>query len=114
MSYDGDEAEMYHEQIVTARKVHSCYECQRDIAVRERHHYVSGKWEDEWMSYRFCLICWEIMTALTCDGGPMFGYLWENLCEYVFPDMTQACIDKCSTAAAKQRLTDAWREWRDI
>jgi len=114
MSYYGDAAEMYLEQIIKARKPHKCYECNEIIAVGEHYEYISGRWEDDWRCYRFCLTCSEIGKALTCDGGREFGTLWENLREYVFPDMTQACIAKCSTTAAKRRLTGAWLIWKGL
>lgn len=111
-SWDGDEAEFYLEQVVTARKYHVCYECAEIIPIGAKYEYVSGKWSGDFACYRFCLMCSEIGTALTCDGGRVFGNLWEDVHDQVFPEMSQACIDKLTTVAAKKVLTEKWKEWK--
>jgi len=32
--------------------------------------------------------------------------------DYVFPELTTGCLEKLTTAAAKQYLMERWREWK--
>jgi hypothetical protein len=110
--YDSDGTlEMYREKIVTARKSHQCYECEREIKPGEKYERVTGRWEDEWIVYDFCLICSEISTCLSCNGR-CFGNLWKDVRDNLFPDMTTGCLAKLKTAAAKEYLVNKWREWK--
>ncbi len=112
-SYDGEQATFYQERIVKARKPHTCYECRETIPIGARYEYVCGRWDD-FAHYHFCLTCAEIGTALTCDGGRLFGQLWEDIHDYVFPEMNQACLDKLTTVAAKTVLTERWKRWKRL
>lgn len=110
--YDSDGTlEMYAEKIVTARKLHQCYECQGAINKGEKYQRVTGKWEGEFNVYEFCLICSEISTCLSCDGR-CFGNLWEDITDNLFPNMTTGCLAKLKTAAAKQHLVEKWKIWK--
>jgi len=110
--YDGDGTlEMYHEQIVKARKPHQCYECNCEIKQGEKYERVTGKWEGEFNVYEFCLICSEISNCLSCDGR-CFGNLWEDIRDNLFPRMTTGCLAKLKTAGAKQHLLNKWNEWK--
>lgn len=69
----------------TARKAHRCCECRRIIERGERYQYVSGIW-DEPMSFKTCLDCAKLRTALgrmawdnDGDCGPCFGEAIEYM-----------------------------------
>jgi hypothetical protein len=111
--FDGDRPEMYVETVVTARKAHKCYECEREIQPSEKYERVAGKWDGEMGSYTFCLACSEIQKVFSCNGGRAFGMLWEDMEEYVFPELTTAnkCFAKLS-AGAKQFVLDRWNSWK--
>jgi hypothetical protein len=111
--YEGDEAAVYRERMVTARKPHACYECKFTIQPGQTYEYVTGMWDGTWSAYRFCAVCSEIGKALACDGRN-FGNLWDEIHEHVLPELSQGCLDKLTTVAAKQRLTDEWREWQGL
>lgn len=110
--YDGDSdgPEFSTWDHVKARKPHTCCECRRVIAAGEFYARDSGKWDGEMIAFKTCLECEEIRAALCCDGFT-YGLLWENAKEQVFPTMKIGCINSLETAAAKQKLMDAWREW---
>lgn len=113
-TYDGDDAEFYLARVIVARRTRKCFECHETISVGESYQYVSGKWSSEWACYHFCLPCAEISTALSCGGGRLFGELWSMIEDEIFPDMTQACINKLTTTRAKRRLTERWKEWKGL
>ena len=98
-----------------ARKPHRCCECGRAIAIGERYQRWSGKFDGEFMAVKTCLICAEIRTAFTCEGGETSENLWSEMADYVFPALTTAneCFKKLSPAA-KAFLLDKWRKWKGI
>lgn len=110
---DGDSAEFWHAEIIKAGKPHKCYECGEDIPRGAEHQRVAMKYDGSFSVYRTCLDCVEIHRALTCQGGfRCLGILWEDIREYVFPEMTRKCIEKCETASARQKLVTHWNEWK--
>jgi hypothetical protein len=112
--YGGDDAEFFHEQAVVARKRHKCYECEDDIAPGEKHIYVSGKWDGEWLSYRFCLACDQI-AAEFFDGARLFGALWDGLRDnWGSGAPLQPCLNRVSSVAAKRKMTAQWKAFKEI
>lgn len=109
--WDGEPAEFFDSRTVTARKEHQCFECQKEIKHGDRYERVSGKWEGELSTYRFCILCSEIGQAFSCDGR-LFGCLWENIREDLFPNMTTGCLAKLKTTAAKEYLVTEWHKWK--
>jgi hypothetical protein len=107
----GESADFFDSRILKARKAHKCFECGCEIAVGQQYERVSGKWDGELDRFRFCLICSEIGQAFSCEGR-LFGCLWENIQEDMFPQMTTGCLEKLTTAAAKQHLVEKWRKWK--
>lgn len=111
--YDGDMAEFYSDREVVARKVHTCCECQRPIALGTTHHVVVGKWEGHFETYRTCPDCQDIRSALACGGaGPAFTCLWEDAEAVVFEHLTTACLNELATASAKAYLLERWNAWK--
>ena len=108
---DGEPIDLSQDRVIVARKEHACYECRRVIARGERHELVTGRCEGEWVSYRTCLVCVEIRSALSCDGW-VYGWLWQSVHEMFAesaPAFPSGCIDKLETVAAKERMAAEWR-----
>lgn len=104
-----------------ARKAHQCYECGAAIPAGVSYQFVSTLYDGHWDSYRTCLACVEIhraMSACDRDGGAAgfrcLGILWEDIREYVFPDLTTGCLARCATVAAKQKLSERWLAWKHL
>ena len=95
-----------------ARKPRACCECLRTIAKGERYLRESGKWDSGMNTYTTCSECHEIRTAFCCDGY-IYEQLWEDMREQIFPTLKIGCINSLATAAAKQKVMDAWREWQE-
>ena len=110
--YDGDgpDGGFYVETTPRARKKHHCCECRDVIPIGTVHEKVVGKWEGDLATWRTCTSCAEIRKAFCCDGW-LFTRLWEDAAESLFPRMTMGCLDKLTTAAAKEKLTAEWRRW---
>jgi hypothetical protein len=111
--WDGEAADFYVEQIVTARKPHKCYECSTVVVPGQKYERVTGKWDGELGRYTFCLFCSEVSKVFSCGDGRMFGVLWEDMTEYAFPNLTTAspCFLALSPES-KAKLLDKWRKWK--
>ncbi len=94
--------------IVKARKPQTCCECGDAINPGDRYEVVSGKWEGEWSCFKSCLPCKEIREAFCCEGWT-YGTLWEDAEGFV-EEFTMGCLDRLTSAAAKFKLTQRWRE----
>jgi hypothetical protein len=111
--YDGDEAAVYHESIVKARKAHVCFECGDQIPVGAKYERVSGLW-DAWATYRFCLPCAEIGREFSVNGR-QFGYIWEGMRDNWDEGANlQACLNRLTSAHAKRKLRDEWLKFKKI
>ena len=112
--WDGDEAEFYHEAEVKARKPHTCFECAETIQPGERYTRVSGKWDREVSTYRFCSACWEISGEFS-ENGRTFGVVWQEF-ESQWHDGSnlQACLNRVSSVAAKRKLRAQWLKWKGL
>ena len=109
----GEAADVYNSQIRRAAKPHKCFECDKEIAVGEKHEYVSSLYEGEWSSWRTCLVCAEIRDAFYCDGS-LSGQVWDDMREVVFPKMNTTCLARLQTVAAKQELMKRWQDWKGL
>jgi len=74
--------DVYHEEMRKARKEHTCCECDRTIEPGESYHHVTGKWEDEWSTFKTCLGCSRIRDHF-CRFGAEFGNLPAQIEECV-------------------------------
>jgi hypothetical protein len=112
--YDGDPAEVFRSHVVRARKPHKCFECGAEISAGADYERVNGQWDGKWSTYSFCLPCSEIGQEFS-DNRRSFGSLWEGL-EMAWDDGAHitACLNRLSTAAAKQRLHDQWLKWKAL
>jgi hypothetical protein len=112
--YEGDPAEVYHESAVKARKPHQCNECREPVPVSATYTRVSGKWDGEWSTWRFCAACWEALSEFS-DGGKTFGVLWDEMQNnWAHGAHLQACLNRLTTAGAKQHMTRQWRKWKKL
>jgi hypothetical protein len=111
-SDDADPVEFWNRREVTARKPHRCTECKCEIAIGERHEVVAYKFEGEFKSDRVCLPCREAATEF--EYHIMGGDLWGMLCEeWDRGAHLQACINRLSTARAKEHMRQQWLKWQE-
>jgi hypothetical protein len=106
-----------------AKRPVKCYECAGIIPKGESHEHAIGRmeyWGDAtdqqgWSIHHVCNVCVEIRDAFTCGNSWYYGSLWEEMTEYVFPELTTAnkCFRKLSTEA-KQTLLIRWRKWKGL
>lgn len=69
-----------------ARKQHVCIECKAHIPKGEKHHRVSGMWEDGLESFRWHQACEDLrdfVEDVVCGGEGIvpFGCLYEEVME---------------------------------
>ena len=116
IGYDGDGEYPEFSEIRTpkAKRVHKCTECDRDILPGERYQYYIGKFDGDFCTEKTCSQCAEIRAAFSCEEWPMFGELWNEIIEFMFPVITTACYDKLSTPEAKAKVRDRWMQWKGL
>jgi len=105
--------DFYEERIVKGRKDYFCCECNRDINKGDKHEYAVGKSEGSIHTHRTCLDCMNIRDAFNCDGGFLFGSLWDSLSEYSH-ELNTGCLAKIKTPSAKGYFLEQLREFRGI
>lgn len=112
--YDGDPASVFNAGVVKARKPHTCFECREVIPIGAQHERISGKWDGAWSTYRLCLPCSEIGNEFS-DNGRTFGFLWEGM-EQNWDEGAhlQACLNRLTSVAAKERLRVQWLKWKGL
>src|SRR5262245_32137550 len=96
---------------VRAKKPQKCCECKETINPGDQYEVVSGKWEGEWSSFKTCAPCADIRKTFCCEGWA-YGFLWADAADGFLETMTTGCLDKLSSAAAKEKLVDMWRWYR--
>lgn len=112
-SWDGDGYSDFCKTVVRkARKPHECSECGKQILPGEKYEHATGKTEGDMWAFDTCLICSEIAETFYCDGRLFGGMLWEEMNEIAFPQMTTGCLDRLTSAAAKQEVMRRWNEWK--
>lgn len=109
--YDG-ESDFVKSENRKAKKNYACSECGKVIPKGSLYEYASGKSEGQFWTFRTCLICAEIAEAFYCDGRLFGGMLWEEMNDYAFENMTTGCLDRLTTAAAKEELVRRWNDWK--
>ena len=107
-----DSADFFRASLVTARRHYHCCECLDPIPIGASHQRIAMRYGGDQFSYRTCLACVEIHRALAGSTFRMTECLWTDIEETVFPGMTTACVRKCATVAAKQKLTARWLDWK--
>jgi hypothetical protein len=112
---DYDPADVYSVSVVKARKPHRCCECRQVIQPGIQYERVSMLYDGEWQRYDTCESCMEIRNVFACGEGWLFTTVWDDIREYVFPELTTAseCFRELS-AVGKQRVMDEWRKWKGL
>jgi hypothetical protein len=95
-----------------ARKEHRCCECRRVIGIGEQYQRWAGKWDGTVSSYKTCGYCAEIRDGFSCGNSTVFGDLWTEISDYIFPVMNTACFDKIESVEAKAYLQSKWMNWK--
>jgi hypothetical protein len=111
---DGEYPEFSDVRHVKARKTHQCCECGKDIQRGETYQYWVGKFDGEMGYEKTCLICAEIRSSFSCEAWPLFGYMWAEIKDHMFPELTTACYDRLSTPEARSIVQRRWREWKGL
>jgi hypothetical protein len=107
-------AEFFYQDWRKARKVHKCHECNGAIQPGERYCRVGGKCEGSIWRQNICRFCEEIQEVFSCDGGVEYGNLWEQMDDYILPELkvTSPCFQKLSLET-RQFLTNKWWNWKE-
>lgn len=95
-----------------ARKEHKCCECRRIITKGEEYQRWAGKWDGSVESFKTCLLCVQIREGFSCGNSTVFGQLWVEMCDYVFPVMNTACFEKIESPEARAYLRSKWINWK--
>lgn len=107
MDYDGDSNEFIRQEMRRARKEHTCCECRAAIMPGARYEYASGKAGGDMWQAKTCILCYEIRRALVC-GGWVFGMLWEEIEQTVFPEWKNYspidCLARIESLEARNKL----------
>ena len=106
--------DFYNKTNPKARKAHKCSECRRLIEIGQTYERAVMKWEGDLETFKTCSDCVQIRSGLSCGEGVEYTNLWQEVYDYVFPNMTQACIDKVNTVSAKKYLQDRWITWKGL
>lgn len=109
-SDDADPVDFFNVRTVKARKPHACTHCAGTIEAGESHTYVAFKFEGAFDTERVCAPCHEASTEFEYHifGGDlwrMFNEEWDNGAH------VQACINRLSTARAKEHMRQQWLKW---
>ena len=82
---NGDESyKVYLSEMRTARKPHSCVECQRVINAGEKHSFAKGLYDGVWDCHRTCAHCSVAQKWLIANcGGFLLEGVWEDLEEHI-------------------------------
>lgn len=74
---------LFRENTRTARKDHTCCECNDRIKKGRKYIDLNGLWEDEWHAYKMCSFCHQTMLdsmdILSSYDAPNIGELWVTL-----------------------------------
>lgn len=106
-------------KVKRARKATKCCECREVIPVGASYEKIAGKWDGTFSTFRTCALCEEIRGYFSCDGGWQFEQVWEDLAEYIFAELTIACLDgnddkPALSPAAKAKVLARWRKWKGL
>ena len=107
--------EFWGKKIRTARKVHHCGECRKDINPGDKYEYLAYMFDGVFHHEKVCLICAEIRDGFLeygCAYCP--GEMWSEIRDYVLPELTTTCYDRLKTPQAKTELQRRWIEWKGL
>ncbi len=84
---------LFIEDIVTARKHHSCCECQEHICPGQKYERVKGLCDGSWSSHKTCLRCLTLRKHY-CPDGYIFGALFQTIRDALGPEYLETVIPK--------------------
>jgi predicted Zn finger-like uncharacterized protein len=107
------------EQIRTARKLHRCIECGRDILPGERYEDFRGihSEDDRWQKYKTCSDCLSFREAFFHSWS--YEMLWEDwwdemdACGWEVPESCLAKLTPAARSRACEKIETVWNEWED-
>ena len=107
-------SDLYVESTRTSRKVHKCCECGGEIRPGQKYQHVAGKWymAQGIITYKTCALCAEIRGKFSSSGF-LFCQLWEEITEYLFPEINFECMNGLSVEA-HNKILERWAEWKGL
>lgn len=117
---DADTVKAICQEIRTARKPKICTECAEVIVVGQQYEYFFGIYDGDRYHYRTCLPCVNIRSFFSCDGSWMWGCVWDDLEEHMFPEFHHGCLEPGNeekdplSVAAKNKVVNRWRKWKGL
>ena len=110
-----DGCEWSTEKTLKARITHKCCECAGEIHPKDSYERVVLKYDGDIYSYKTCMICCEIRDAFYCNGGGVFGSVWNDIEEQLFAEnFSIKCLERVKSSAAKKKLLDNWNGWKGL
>ncbi len=109
------DSEFNYDRQYTARKTYTCEECRSTIQVGDTYRRLGGKCDGYMWHEIVCKLCHEINMVFSCDNGTMWGNLWTDIYDYIFPDLrvTTPCFNKLSMPA-RAKITEQWWKWKGL
>jgi hypothetical protein len=93
-----------------------CCEYGRTIPAGEKHEktkFRSDSDSSKWITHHTCATCAEIAWAFFCDTR-LYESLWDYVNDDLFPNFSQACLNRLETPAAKAELQRRWMKWKGL
>jgi hypothetical protein len=112
-----DSAEVLSAKWITARKRHSCQECNRLILTGEEYFKEVEKYEGEITTHKTCRDCMSLRNHLC--GDFFWGEIRDMIEEAIFEcegKLPEACVAKLTPAAQEWvcgLIEQAWDMWAD-
>lgn len=75
---DAIRPDVFEEDMIKARKSHTCCECGSEIRPGETYQRVKGLWDGSWSNHKTCLRCVKLRRMY---GGPPYTCLREAIFE---------------------------------
>ena len=81
------------QRIVTARKVHNCEFCKKQIQPGERYSYESGAFEGDFYTRKLCPECFDMLDTFCKENG--YGeFSWDWVTDWLHDLYCHDCPSK--------------------
>jgi len=114
-----DSPEICNTVMRTARKIHKCDECRREIKPSEKYESCRGKWKGDFETYKTCADCLSLRNQFfSCGWG--FGDIWSNFRDTIGEwnyEVPEDCIVELTQKAREkvcQEIEDGWEYLDDL
>ena len=114
VSNDDPSPEFHNSRIVTAKKEHTCSECDRIIYPIEKYEYVTGVWEGDFLVFKTCSDCLAIRNEFFCDSW-VYGMVLEHFRESLLNtegEVSEDCLASLPTKAREMVITMMEQTWK--